>query len=66
IIGSSITAKEAEGILIRLHDEKLLTTREALMMRSVVCSDILPLSPVFRDQVRASQLSAMLVAILKS
>ena len=66
IIGSSITAKEAEGILMRLHDEKLLTTREALMMRSVVCSDILPLSPVFRDQVRASQLSAMLVAILKS
>ncbi|KEO81696.1 CtsR family transcriptional regulator [Tumebacillus flagellatus] len=65
IIGSSLTAREAEGFLQRLLEEKVLTEREVLMMRAVICSDIIALSPQLRDQVRASQLSAMLVAILK-
>jgi transcriptional regulator CtsR len=65
IIGSSISAREAEGFIQRLVDEKVISIREAMMMRAVVCSDIIPLHPSFRDQVRASQLSAMLVAILK-
>ena len=65
IIGSSITAREADGFLQRLMEEQVLTEREVLMMRAVICSDILALSPTLRDQVRANQLSAMLVAILK-
>lgn len=65
IIGTSISAREAEGFIQRLADERVLTLREAGMMRAVVCSDILALPPMLRDQVRASHLSAMLVAILK-
>lgn len=65
IIGSSITAREADGFIARLLDEKVLTKREALMMRAVVCSDILALAPDLRDPVRANLLSAMLVSILK-
>ncbi|MBL0389447.1 CtsR family transcriptional regulator [Tumebacillus sp. ITR2] len=65
IIGSSLSAREAEGFLGRLLEENVLTEREVLMMRAVICSDILALSPQLRDQVRANQLSAMLVAILK-
>lgn len=65
IIGSAITAREADGFLQRLLEENVLTEREVCMMRAVICSDILALSPSLRDQVRANQLSAMLVAILK-
>lgn len=65
IIGTSLTAKEAEGFIGRLVEEKVLTLREALMMRAVICSDILAVPPGLRDQVRANQLTAMLVAILK-
>lgn len=65
IIGSSVTAREAEGFIGRLAEEKVLTLREAVMMRAVVCSDILAIPPEMRDQVRAGQLSAMLVALLK-
>jgi len=65
IIGSAITSREAEGFIHRLLEEQVISTREALMMRAVVCSDILALPPGMRDQVRASHLSAMLVAILK-
>jgi len=65
IIGSTITAREAEGFIGRLYEENVLTYRETMMMRAVVCSDILPLPPDYRDQVRANQLSAMLVALLK-
>jgi transcriptional regulator of stress and heat shock response len=65
IIGTSISSREAEGFIMRLHDEGVLTVREARMMRAVVCSDILALPPQVRDLVRANHLSAMLVAILK-
>ncbi|MGZ4107913.1 MAG: CtsR family transcriptional regulator [Tumebacillaceae bacterium] len=65
IIGSSVTAREAEGFIQRLTEEKVLTLREAQMMRAVVCSDILAIPPSMRDLVRANQLSAMLVALLK-
>lgn len=65
LMGSSVTAKEAEGMIQRLHDEGVLSPREARVMRSVVCTDILALTPAIRDQVRANYLSAMLVALLK-
>lgn len=65
IIGSSVTAREAEGFIQRLTEEKVLTLREALMMRAIVCSDILAIPQGMRDQMRANQLSAMLVALLK-
>ncbi|MFD2172378.1 CtsR family transcriptional regulator [Tumebacillus lipolyticus] len=65
LMGSSLTAKEAEGLIHRLHEESVLTAREARMMRSVVCIDILGLTPATRDQIRANYLSAMLVALLK-
>ncbi|ASS76957.1 transcriptional regulator [Tumebacillus algifaecis] len=65
LMGSAVTAKEAEGLIQRLHDEKVLTTREARVMLSVVCTDILALSPAIRDQIRANYVSAMLVALLK-
>lgn len=65
IIGNSLTAREAEGFIQRLHEEKVLTPREARMMRAAVCSDIVALTPELRDRVRANLLSAMLVSILK-
>jgi transcriptional regulator CtsR len=65
LMGSSVTAKEAEGLIQRLADDKVITPREARMMRSVVCTDILALPPAMHDQVRANYLSAMLVALLK-
>jgi transcriptional regulator CtsR len=65
IIGNSISSREAEGFIQRLLEEQVLTAREARMMRAVVCSDIVALPSGMRDQVRASHLTAMLVAILK-
>ncbi|HEU4965160.1 MAG TPA: CtsR family transcriptional regulator, partial [Bacilli bacterium] len=49
IIGNSLTAKEAEGFIHRLMEEKVLTPREGGMMRAVVCSDIVALTPDMRD-----------------
>jgi transcriptional regulator CtsR len=65
LVGSQISQREAEGVIARLLDEKLITDREARMLQAAVHRDVLQLFIPERDKLRANLLSAMLTMILK-
>lgn len=65
LIGSELTQREAEGIILRLSEEEFITDREARMLLAAVHRDILPAQSPEADQLRANLLSAMITAILK-
>jgi Transcriptional repressor of class III stress genes len=66
LIGEDITQQGAEGIISRLWEEELVTRRELEIMKAAVNRDILRMSLPARDNLRASILKAMLVALLKT
>ncbi|GBF35738.1 transcriptional regulator CtsR [Desulfocucumis palustris] len=65
LIGDDITQQGAEGIIGRLWEEELVTRRELEIMKAAVNRDVLRMSLPARDNLRASILKAMLVALLK-
>ncbi len=65
LIGEDITQQGAEGIINRLWEEELVTSRELEIMKAAVNRDILRTALPARDKLRASILKAMLVALLK-
>ncbi|MCL6454732.1 MAG: CtsR family transcriptional regulator [Alicyclobacillus sp.] len=62
-IGSKLTQREAEGVIERLAEERLLTAREAAMLRAVIRRDVLHAELPTRDEIRARLLSAALLAL---
>jgi transcriptional regulator of stress and heat shock response len=62
-IGNSITQMSAEHVIQRLLEDKMMTKREALLMRRLLARETLQLPIPIRDQLRA-RLMRMMVTIL--
>lgn len=63
-IGAHIDQQAAEGLIYRLEEAKLVSCREANMLRAAVHRDTIALKLPLRDEARARLLKAMLVALL--
>lgn len=64
VIGANLSQREAEAILTRLERERLISLREAVMLRAAVSRDVLNLDLPLRDELRARLLTQMLVNLL--
>lgn len=62
-IGSSLSQREAEGLIERLLREQVITGREFSMLRAAVNRDALRIDLPGRDEMRARLLAQMLVAL---
>lgn len=65
LIGDSLSQAEAEGLIKRLLEERIITRREAQLMRAATGRETLRLGLPVRDQLRALVLRAMIKAVLK-
>jgi len=65
-LGSSLSQREAEGLVDRLEREEFLTIREANMLRAASRRDVLLLELPLRDEVRARLVANMLMVLLLS
>ena len=63
LIVEQIAQREAEGLIWRLEQSELLTTRETFLIRAAISRDVLMLPLPERDQLRARLLTAMLVEV---
>ncbi|EOS59004.1 MULTISPECIES: CtsR family transcriptional regulator [Paenibacillus] len=63
-IGEEIGQSAAEGLIYRLEEARVLTPREAAMMRSAISRDVLAVKLPYRDQIRARLMRAMLISLL--
>ncbi|MFD3450499.1 CtsR family transcriptional regulator [Microbacteriaceae bacterium 4G12] len=63
IVKHSISQSSAEGIVQRLAEEDIITTREAKLMLSVLDRSVLLTDLPYRDQLRARMLRAMLTTL---
>ena len=63
LVGEQIAQREAEGLVWRLRQNELLTTRESFLIRAAISRDVLMLPLPERDQLRARLLTAMLAEV---
>lgn len=66
IIGDAISQADSEGLIKRLHEEGLITRREAGVMIAAVNRDNLKLGLPYRDQLRAHLLKSMITSVLRN
>jgi transcriptional regulator of stress and heat shock response len=64
IINQSISQASAEDVIFRLVEEKVISTREAKIMLSVIDRSVLFLELPYRDELRARMLKAMLTSLM--
>ena len=64
-VGTSIDEESANAIIACLHERKLITRREALLMRSAVAKNALQLPVSAKDVLRASVLRNLLAQVLR-
>lgn len=64
-IGEALNQETAMHICDRLYHEGVITVRERAMLEAAVQRRSLPLPTVARDEVRASIMKAMILAILR-
>ncbi len=64
-IGAALNEETAMHICDRLYYEQIITARERIMMEAGLQRRSLPLPTEIRDQVRASIMKAMILAILR-
>ena len=62
-IGDSISRQDCEAIISQLRDNKVVTEKEAGLMRAAVSAEAISLPVAFKDSLRASTLRAMLLQI---
>ncbi len=62
-IGDSLSQREAEGLIERLEQERLLSAREAALLKAAVSRDALYVDLPYRDQLRARLVIRMLLAL---
>ncbi|WP_100405963.1 CtsR family transcriptional regulator [Bacillus solitudinis] len=60
IVGRGIDQNTAENVIIRLHDEEVISKREASLMLSVINRSLYQTNIPQRDEIRANILKAML------
>lgn len=63
-IGGCISQEAAEGLIYRLEDAEVISTREANLMRAAVARDTLAFKLPMRDELRARLLRSMLLTLL--
>ncbi|RKN65163.1 CtsR family transcriptional regulator [Paenibacillus ginsengarvi] len=63
-VGEQIDQATAEGIIYQLAEGCFISTREANLLKAAMSRDVLKLKLPQRDEVRASLLRAMLIALL--
>lgn len=64
LIGESITQVVAYSIIERLHEEGLVNSREAKLMKMATSREVLRIEPHIRDRLRANILKSMITSIL--
>jgi transcriptional regulator CtsR len=63
-IGEQIDQASSEGIVYQLEESRLITQREANLIKAAISRDVLLLKLPLRDEIRASIMKAMLIALL--
>ncbi|RBW67724.1 CtsR family transcriptional regulator [Bacillus taeanensis] len=63
LIEAKISQSTAENFIIRLLEEKVISTREAKLMLSAVDRTVLSVELPFRDQLRANILKSMIFSL---
>lgn len=63
-IGNCINQESAEGLIYQLEDAKVISHREANLLRAAMSRDNLPLKLPYRDELRARLFRAMLLTLL--
>jgi transcriptional regulator len=66
LIGNEISQQRAEGVIGRMLEEGLITSREAGLMRAAVNREVLRIGLPARDQLRACILKAMIATLLRN
>ncbi|MFZ5591121.1 MAG: CtsR family transcriptional regulator [Bacillota bacterium] len=66
MVGQEISQQSAEHLISRLEEEKLISRREAALMRAVCQREVLSMGLPGRDIIRANLIKAMLVALLQN
>lgn len=66
LIGNQISQRMAEGIILRLVEEKLINTREGRLMLAATSREVLRVGLPARDQLRALIMKAMINTILRA
>lgn len=64
-IGDALSQSEALGVIERLLEQELIDEREAAIMQAAVQRETIAVDLPLRDQLRASLLKAMILAILR-
>ncbi len=63
-IGTEIDQSAAEGLVYRLEEAKLITCREANLIKAAIQRETIALKLPLRDEIRARLLKAMLTTLL--
>lgn len=63
-IGDRMDQAFAEGLIYQLEEAKLISPREASMLKAAVSREVLAVKLPLRDELRAKLMKAMLIAIL--
>lgn len=63
LIYDQVSQSKAEGIIVRLIEENVISEREAKIMLSVIDRSILFIDLPYRDELRARMLKAMLTTL---
>ncbi len=66
LVGDDISQGGAEGIIGRMRESKMITGREAVLMKAALSRDVLRIALPARDQMRALILKAMILSLLQA
>jgi len=65
-VGSAVSLEAAEAMIAHILDLRLVTRREALIMRSALAVSAMPLPPGAKDVLRAAVLRSMLEQVFRN
>ncbi len=63
-IGEHLDQSAAEGLIYRLLEAEVISTREANVLKAAVSREVLTLKLPLRDEIRAKLFKAMLIALI--
>ncbi|OZB90222.1 CtsR family transcriptional regulator [Paenibacillus sp. XY044] len=63
-IGDRIDQNVAEGLIYQLEEARILSKREANLMRAAISRESLMIKLPYRDEIRARLMKAMLISLL--
>ncbi|MGO0121763.1 CtsR family transcriptional regulator [Desulfothermobacter acidiphilus] len=61
-LNGGLSTREAEGLVKRLHEEGILSSREALLVQRLLTCGLAEVPPVWRSRLRASLLRQVMLA----